>query len=78
MTEKYGSGYNTTNLKRYRQFFLCFQKSATVWHQLTWSQLRLVISIQEENKRNYYINLCLTNNLSVRELNAEIKSNSYE
>ena len=34
--------------------------------------------IKDENKRNYYINLCIANNLSKRELEKEIKSNSYE
>ena len=29
-------------------------------------------------KRNYYINLCIKNNLSERELGREIKSNSFE
>lgn len=30
------------------------------------------------HKRNYYINLCIKNNLSVRELRYEIKNNSYD
>lgn len=34
--------------------------------------------IKDENKRNYYINLCIQNSLSVRELKKEIKSGSYE
>lgn len=34
--------------------------------------------IENENKRNYYINLCIERNLSVRELRNEIKNNSYE
>ena len=34
--------------------------------------------IKNENKRNYYINLCIKNNLSERELGREIKSNSFE
>lgn len=34
--------------------------------------------IKEENKRNYYINLCITKRLSKRELIREIKNNSYE
>ena len=29
---------------------------------------------KDENKRNYYINLCITNNLSKRELEREIKN----
>ena len=34
--------------------------------------------IVDLNKRNYYINLCIENKLSVRELKQEMKSNSYE
>ena len=77
-TEKYGKGYDATNLKRFRKFFLCFPKGATLWHQLTWSQLREIILIEDENKRNYYINLCMTKKLSVRELIKEIKNNISE
>jgi len=36
------------------------------------------LPIKDENKRNYYINLCIENNLSKRELEREIKNNSYE
>lgn len=74
----YGSGYNTTNLKRYRQFFLSLGKSATVWHLLTWSHIREILPVKNENERNYYINLCASNNLSVRALQTEIKNNSYD
>jgi len=45
---------------------------------LTWSHIRYILPIKEENKRNYYINKCIENNLSVRDLIKEIKSNSYE
>ncbi len=34
LTAEFGSGYDVTNLKRYRQFYLCFPISATVQHQL--------------------------------------------
>ena len=77
-TEKYGRGYDATNLKRYRQFFQQFQKGAPMGHQLTWSHIRELLPIKEENKRNYYINLCVERNLSKRELIKEIKLNSYE
>lgn len=54
-----------------------FQKCGTVSH-ISWSIISLLLSIKEENKRNFYINLCIKNHLSVRELRQEIKSNSYE
>ncbi len=47
-------------------------------HILGWSHYCLLLPIKDENKRNYYINLCIKNNLSKRELAKEIKSNSYE
>lgn len=34
--------------------------------------------MKDENKRNYCINLCVTRNLSVRDLVKEIKGNAYE
>lgn len=61
-----------------RQFYLTFQKCATVWHKLTWSHLKVLLPIENQNKMNYYINICIKNNLSVRKLREEIKINAYE
>lgn len=47
-------------------------------HKLTWTHYRCILSIKEESKRNYYINLAIQNTLTVRELKNEIKNNSYE
>ena len=38
----------------------------------------MLLPLKDENKRNFYINLCIKNSLSVRELRQEIKLNSYE
>ena len=46
--------------------------------QVSWSIISVLLPTKDINKRNYYINLCIKNNLSVRELKQEIKSNSYE
>ena len=78
LTKEYGKGYDYTNLKRFRQFFLEFPIGGPVAHQLTWTNICKILPIKDENKRNYYINLCITNNLSKRELEREIKNNSYE
>ena len=78
LTETYGKGYNASNLRKFRQFYLCFLKCAPVARILNWSHYVCLIPIKDENKRNYYINLCIKNNLSKRELINEIKSNAYE
>ena len=79
LTELYGKGYDASNLKRFRQFYLVFRKDGAVRHQLlSWTHIRKLLPIKDENKRNYFINLCIKNNLSERELINEIKSNAYE
>ena len=78
LTKEYGKGYDYTNLSRFRQLYLCFPIIGAVRQQLSWTIIRTILPIKDENKRNYYINLCIENNLSQRELIKEIKSNLYE
>lgn len=78
LTRLYGKGYDYSNLKRMRKFYIVFQKGGTLSHQLTWSHYYKLLSINDENKRNYYINMCIKHNLSVRKLIDMIKSDAYE
>ena len=78
LTKVYGKGYSLSNLKNMRKFYIIFQKSQPLADQLTWTHYCLLLSIKDENKRNFYINLCIKNNLSKRELINEIKFNAYE
>ena len=45
---------------------------------MNWSQIVELLSIKNENERNYYINQVILNNLSVRELREMIKSKAYD
>ncbi len=76
--KEYGKGYDESNLKRFRLFYLTFPKSGSVSHHLTWTHYRYLLPIKDENERNYYINQVILNNLSVRELRIEIKSKTFE
>ena len=78
LTAQYGKGYNASNLRKFRQFYLAFEKCSPLGIKLSWSHYRELLIFKDKNKRNYYINLCIKNNLSKRELIKEIKSNSYE
>jgi predicted nuclease of restriction endonuclease-like (RecB) superfamily len=78
LSNDYGKGYSYENLFKFRKFYLTFPIVDTLCPQLTWSIIRTLLPIVDINKRNYYINLCIENKLSVRELKLEIKSNSYE
>ena len=73
-----GKKYNITLLKRIRQFYLLIEKGATLWHQLSFSHYRELLPISDIVKVNYYINISIKQNLSVRELHEKIKSQEYE
>ena len=78
LTEKFGKGYDASNLRRFRQFYSEFKICGPLGHILTWTNIRLLLPIKNENKRNYYINMCIKKNLSKRELQKEIKNNTFE
>ena len=75
---KYGKGYDYKNLWRMKQFYNHFSIVATLSRQLTWSHYKEFLTFDDINKRNYYINQVILNNLSVRELRNQIKSNAFE
>ena len=78
LTSIYGKGYDYTNLSRMRQLYLIFRNVGPVAQYLTWTNLSIVLPIKEESKRNYYINLCIKQNLSKRQLREKIKNKEYE
>ena len=78
LTIELGKGYNVTNLKRYRQFYILIQKGATLAHQLSWSQYVELLPIKDMSKVMFYINLCIKHNLTKRQLRERIKSKEYE
>jgi len=78
LTLELGKGYNVTNLKRYRQFYMLIQKGAPMAHQLSWSQYVELLSIKDMPKVMFYINLCIKQNLTKRQLRERIRSKEYE
>ena len=78
LSKLYGKSYSKRNLMLYRSFYLLYPNVNTLCSHLTWSHYRLLLSIKNENERNYYINQVILNHLSVRELINLIKSKAYE
>ena len=73
-----GKKYNYKTLLRIRQFYLFSEKFATLSRNLTWSHYVELLSINDINKINYYIDITIKYNLSVRELRKKIKLKEYE
>lgn len=77
LMEIYGKGYSVTHLKYMRKFYI-IQKGQPSVDQLTWTHWTILLPIKNENERNYYINQCILNNLSKRELIKLIKEKAFD
>lgn len=70
--------YDVRTLRRIRQFYIMFKNWSTVSTALTWSHYAELLVLNDVNAINYYINISINQNLSVRELRSKIKNQEYE
>ena len=73
-----GKKYDITTLKRYRQFYLKIEKGAAMRHQLSWTHYRELLTLDNINELNYYVEITIEQNLSYRQLREKIKTKEYQ
>ena len=73
-----GKQYDYKNLFKMRKLYLLFEKFPTLSRQLTWSHYVELLKFDDINIINYYVNISIEYNLSVRELRFKIKAKEYE
>ena len=78
LTKKFGKKYTPSLLYKIKQFYNIIEKVPTMSGKLTWSHWYEMLSFDDINKIEYYVNQCEVYNLDVRELRNKIKSNEYE
>lgn len=78
LTYELGKGYSKRNLWLMLKFYELNEKVQTLSALLSWSHYCELLSFENTDKINYYIELVKNNNLSVRQLRERIKSNEYE
>ena len=78
MTKEFGKGFTIANLKNMRQFYLTFPKSYALRSELSWTQYRLLMRVENENARNFYIEEAIKSNWSTRQLERQITTLFYE
>jgi hypothetical protein len=59
---EYGSGFSVRQLELYRQFYRTFPIASSLRTQLSWTHYKLLLSIDNEDKREYYIAETVKNN----------------
>lgn len=78
MIEEVNKQYNARTLRRIRQFYLISRNWSTMSTNLSWSHYSELLILKDIHAINYYLNISLKENLSVRELRNKIKKQEYE
>ena len=65
LTEQFGKGFSIQNLRRMRQFYMCFPIRSTLSSELSISHYYELIKIKEKVKRDFYMNECINSNWDV-------------
>ena len=78
LTKEFGQGFSVPSLKKMKKFYLVFKTGSTLWNQLSWSHNRLIMNIDDETKRNFYLEESIKSGWSVRQLERQINSFYYE
>lgn len=78
LTDTFGKGFSEANIKDMRSFYLTFPEFARqCLTNLSWSNICLILRIDNKEERNYYIQEAAEQNWSYRILKRNIKSGYY-
>lgn len=78
LTDEFGKGFDERELRRIRQFYLVFPKWDALRPELTWTHYRLLIRVQNEQARLWYMNEAAEQTWSSRQLDRQISVLYYE
>jgi predicted nuclease of restriction endonuclease-like (RecB) superfamily len=78
LMKDFGTGFSVRQLELCRQFYTIFPIANALRSQLNWTQYKLLVRIDNDDKRTYYIEESCKNNWSARQLERQINSQLYE
>lgn len=78
LTAEFGKGFDVTNLRNMRRFYLAFAKQETLSLELSWSHYNLLARIENPEARLWYQQQASEQHWSVRALERQIGTLYYE
>jgi predicted nuclease of restriction endonuclease-like (RecB) superfamily len=78
LKDEFGSVYSERNLSNMRKFYLVFKNMNALRSELSWTHYRMLLRVDNEQSRDFYINEAISNGWSTRVLNRQINSLYYE
>jgi len=78
LTARFGKGFGASNLRYMRLFYQAFPICDALRHELSWTHYRILLRVENNNARHWYMNETATQNWSTRALERQIGTFYYE
>src|SRR5450830_1793218 len=78
LSAEFGKGFDATNLRHMRGFFLVFPKYDALRRELSWTHYRTLLKVESDTARQWYMAEAVTQNWSTRALERQIGTLYYE
>jgi predicted nuclease of restriction endonuclease-like (RecB) superfamily len=78
LSTEFGKGFTVRNLQAMRQFYTVFPNTHALRAELSWTHYRLLMRIDNEPRREFYLKECAECNWSSRQLERQVTSFYYE
>ena len=78
LTKEFGKGFDERELRKMCQFYRCFVIRDTLRPELSWTHYRLLLRVENEDARNWYMNESAAENWSSRQLERQISVLYYD
>jgi len=78
LSEDFGKGFDERELRKMRQFYNYFPIRDSVRPELSWTHYRLLLRVEDEATRKFYVNEAIECSWSSRQLERQINSFYYQ
>ena len=78
LINKFGRGFDERNLWYMKQFYINFPNVNALRSELSWTHYRLILRVENEDARNFYVVEAVKNDWSTRELDRQLNSLLFE
>lgn len=78
LSNDYGKGFDESNLRHMRNFYATNQKQDAVRPELSWTHYRLLLKVEREDARAFYMQESIACNWSTRTLERQINNLYFE
>ena len=78
LTADFGKGFSRRNVFYMRSLYIAFPIVHALRAQLSWTHYRLILQVENQDEREYYLNEAANEHWSTRQLERQIQTNCYQ